>query len=185
MKWKVLESTPIFSSGLFNLRSDRCQLSDGRVMPRYFVMDFPDWVNVVPVTKQGQVILVKQYRHASAEFHLELPGGSLDPRLKESIQAGARREMLEETGYDSNDIVQVASHYPNPALQSNQMHTFIAYDCKEVGAQNLDEFEELTLHFCSIAELESYLVTGKINHSIMMASIARALPILKQKIATL
>ena len=74
MKWKTLESKELFSSGLFQLKSDRCQLPDGRVMPRYYVMDFPDWVNIIPVTEQGEIILVEQYRHASGEIHLELPG---------------------------------------------------------------------------------------------------------------
>ncbi len=180
MKWKVLETKEIFSSGLFRLHTDKLELPDGRVMPRYYVMTFPDWVNVLPITKDGQVILVKQYRHASGEFHLEVPGGSVDPGLNESIEAGARREMLEETGYDSSKMVKVSSHFPNPALQNNQMHTYIAYDSEKVQEQNLDEFEELELYFCSLERLEEHLYNGDINHSIMIASIAQALRHLKK-----
>ena len=175
MSWKILQTKEIFSSGLFRLRSDKCQLKDGRIMPRYYVMDFPDWVNILPVTDAGQVVLVKQYRHASGREHLEVPGGSLDPRLKESVVEGARREMLEETGYDSKSIVHVGSHYPNPALQSNQMHTYIAYNCFKAQEQNLDEFEELELYFCSIERLKQHLFDGDIDHSIMVASISMAL----------
>lgn len=179
--WKVLSSKELFSSGLFQLKSDQCELPDGRVMPNYYVMEFPDWVNILPVTKEGQVILIRQYRHASGQEHLEIPGGSTDPRLKESVLAGARREMLEETGFDSEDIVKVASHYPNPALQTNQMHTYIAFNCEKVQEQNLDEFEDLSLYFCSVSQLEEHLLKGDINHSIMMASVCRALPVLKKR----
>ena len=181
LSWKVLESKELFSSGIFKLRSDRCELPDGRVMPRYFVMEFPDWVNVLPVTKDGQVILVKQYRHASGQVHLEIPGGSMDPRLTESPEAGARREMLEETGYDSSQMELVCSHYPNPALQNNRMHTYIAFDCEKVAEQKFDEFEDLELYFCSIEKLEEHLLNGDISHSIMIASIATALSHLKSK----
>ena len=180
MKWKSLESTEIFSSGIFKLSSEKCELPDGRVMEKYFVMDFPDWVNILPITPDGQVILVKQYRHASGEVHLEVPGGSMDPRLKESPEEGARREMLEETGYDSSRIISVGAHYPNPALQTNRMHTFLALDCELTQDQQLDPFEELELYFCSLEALQEHLKKGDITHSIMIASIALCLNYLKE-----
>ena len=180
MKWKVLESTPLFSSGLFKLKSDKCELPDGRIMPRYYVMDFPDWVNILPITADGEVILIKQYRHASQKMHLEIPGGSLDPKLNESNLEGAKREMLEETGYDSARVELVASQYPNPALQSNQMHTYIAYDCVKTQLQKFDEFEDLSLYFCSMEELEAHLLQGDIDHSLMVSSIVSALAHLKK-----
>lgn len=180
MKWKTLESQDIFTSGIFNLRTEKLQLPDGRIMPRYFVMSFPDWVNVLPITKDGQVILLRQYRHASGEIHIEVPGGSLDPHRNESVEEGALRELLEETGFTTSNIEKVASHYPNPALQTNQMHTFIAYNCEKVTEPNLDEFEELELYFCSLEQLKEHLTNGDINHSIMVASIYQALERIKK-----
>lgn len=180
MIWKILESKSLFKSGIFELRSDKCELPDGRIMPRYFVMDFPDWVNVVPVTPDNEIIMVKQYRHASKKIHLEVPGGSIDPHRNESNLEGARRELLEETGYDSDQVELVMSHYPNPALQSNQMHTYLARNCKKVQEQSLDEFEDLELYFCSLERLEKHLKDGDIDHTIMIASIAKAIEILKK-----
>lgn len=175
MKWKTLSSKELYSAGLFQLRADECELPDGRVMPQYFVMSFPDWVNILPVTKEGELILVKQYRHASQKIHLEVPGGSMDPRLQESPEMGARREMLEETGYDSKEIIHLGSHYPNPALQTNQMHTYIALNCEKTKAQALDPYEDLELYFCSIEKLREHLAKGDINHSVMIASVAMCL----------
>lgn len=176
MSWKVLESKSLFSSGLFQLKSDRCELPDGRIMPNYYVMNFPDWVNILPVTSKGQMILVKQYRHASGRDHLEVPGGSMDPSLNETAQEGALREMLEETGFHSTQVEKIGSHFPNPAIQSNQMHTFVAWDSIETQAQALDEFEDLELYFCSFEKLKEHLIKGDIDHSIMIASISMALP---------
>lgn len=181
MIWKVLSTKKLFSSGLFTLKSEECELPDGRVMPRYYVMDFPDWVNILPITKEGEAILVKQYRHASKKEHLEVPGGSMDPSLQESFLEGARREMLEETGYDSKNIVSIGSHFPNPALQSNRMHTFIAFDCEKVQEQDLDEFEDLSLYFCSLEKLKEHLMKGDVDHSIMIASISKALQYLQDQ----
>ncbi len=182
MKWKILESKSLFSSGLFNLRSDRCELPDGRVNPRYFVLDFPDWVNILPITKTGEVILIKQYRHASGLVHLEIPGGSLDPKLNESVLEAARREMLEETGYDSDQIIDVGSHYPNPALQSNRVHTFLALNAEVKQGTDFDEFEDIELVVCDLKQLKKSIENGEINHSLMMASLMLCLKHLEKKV---
>jgi ADP-ribose pyrophosphatase len=182
MSWKVLKTTPLFSSGVFSLRSDRCQLPDGRVMDKYYVMEFPDWVNVLPVLPDGDLLLIDQYRHASGLSHLEIPGGSMDPGSSETPEQAARRELLEETGFDSNEIVPVFSHYPNPALQNNQMHTFIAFNCTQVQEPTFDEFEDLSAHRCSLSDLQNYLEQGRITHSLMIASILLAMPLIKKRL---
>ncbi|MCJ8278027.1 MAG: NUDIX hydrolase [Bdellovibrionales bacterium] len=175
MEWKVLETKELFSSGIFQLKVDRCELPDGRVMPKYYVMDFPDWVNVVPMTKEGEFILIKQYRHASKEMHIEVPGGTLDPHRNESVEEGALRELLEETGYKPQKMIKVGEHYPNPAIQSNRMHTYLALDCEKVKEQDLDPYEDLSLYFCSKEKMLEHLKKGEINHTIMVASLFYAL----------
>lgn len=180
MKWKVLKSQELIKLGFFRLRDDMCELPDGRVMPHYYVIEFADWVNVVPISTDGQVIAIEQFRHGSDCTHLEIPGGSMDPRIKEEPQAAGERELLEETGYASEHWIYCGFHYPNPALQNNRMHTFLALDCRKVAEQHLDPFEDLSVQTFPVKELETKLNRGEFTHSLIAASVALALPKLKE-----
>jgi 8-oxo-dGTP pyrophosphatase MutT (NUDIX family) len=177
-KWRTLSSDEIFKTSIFRFRSDRCELPDGRVMPRYFVMEFPDWVNVVPVTDDGQIVLVEQYRHAANEICIEIPGGSTDHTKREDPKLAAERELVEETGYTSSDVQFLAAHRPNPAMQNNLMHTYIARGCRATHEQNLDPFEIIRAFTVPIPEVVEMIFNGKINHSIVVASLLYALPAL-------
>src|SRR3954467_11441870 len=103
-KWEVLSSQELLRAGFFRLRSDRCKLPDQRIMPHYYVMEFNDWANVVALTDDNQMILVQQYRHATKEVHLEIPGGGVDPRKGETPMQAAARELQEETGFTSENF---------------------------------------------------------------------------------
>lgn len=174
-KWLTLERKDIFHSKVFGLRAERVQLPDGRVMPAYYIMDFPDWVHILAVTPSLHFVMLCQYRHAAGESFLELPGGSTDPRAPaESPLQAAQRELAEETGYTSKNWVHVISHSPNPALQSNQMHTFLAWDCELSQDPQLDDFEDLEVVLTPIADVFDLLDHGQINHSLMAASLAGA-----------
>lgn len=180
MKWKVLDSKELIKLGFFRLRDDRCELPDGRVMPHYYVIEFADWVNVVAITVDRQVIAIEQFRHGSDLTHLEIPGGSLDPRCGETPETAGRRELLEETGYEPGKIVYCGFHYPNPALQNNRMHTFLALDCQKVSEQKLDPFEDLSVKLFPVTDLQPKLEQGEFTHSLIAASVALALPKLRE-----
>ena len=171
-QWKVLKSEDIFSSKIFRLRVDRCELPDGRIMPKYFVFDFLDWVHVIPVTSHGEIVVLEQYRHAAKDIFLEVPGGSLD--AGEEPLVGAQRELLEETGYTSSQWIELRSHFPNPALQSNRMRTYLAMDCVKTAEPHLDPFEDFQVRLMPIKDVYTALDDGKITHSLMIASLALA-----------
>ncbi len=175
-RWKVLSSEEIFKTGLFRFRTDRCELPDGRVMPNYYVMEFPDWVNVVPVTEDNKIVLVEQFRQAAGDSFLEIPGGSTD--RGEDPKKAVLRELREETGYVPDDVRLIGVHHPNPAMQNNRMHTYIAYGCKLVGEPEPDPFEDITVVTKSIPEVIELVMTGKITHTIVVASLLYALPAL-------
>ncbi len=174
-KWKVLDTKEVLNTPFCRFRIDRCELPDGRIMPKYYVLDFTDWVNIVPVTENGEIVLIRQYRHGSGKSTLEIPGGALDARCDSSPQIAAVRELEEETGYTSDQVESLGVHYPNPALQSNQLHTFIAYQCKETMKQNLDPFEDISVELMSVEDVIQKVYSGEINHSLIVASLFLAL----------
>jgi 8-oxo-dGTP pyrophosphatase MutT (NUDIX family) len=182
--WKKLSSETLAETRFFKLRADRCELPDGRIMPRYYVMEFPDWVNVVAITDDDQIILVEQYRHASGLVHLEIPGGSTNPgATPEDPEAAARRELLEETGYEPRETRLIASHFPNPAMQMNRMHTYLALGCRKVAEPNLDPFEDLRVKTMPLDEAVKRALSGRIDHSIVAASLLVALPVLGYRVS--
>lgn len=176
--WKVLATQEIFKAGFFRLRTDRCELPDGRVMPHYYVLEFPDWVNIVPITEDNKIVLVEQFRQATGESCIEIPGGSSDPRKKEDPKKAALRELVEETGYVPEDVRLVGVHTPNPAMQNNRMHTFVGFGCKLEQEPNLDPFEDIRVITKSIPEVVDMIFAGQIHHSIVVASLLYALPTL-------
>ena len=173
-KWEVLSSRVALQAGFFSLRIDECKLPDGRVMPRYHVLEFPDWVNIIPITTDGQMVLVRQYRHAYGVEFLEIPGGGTDPKKKEDPQIGGERELLEETGYRSGKWVNCGFQYPNPALQNNRMHIFLALDCVKVSEPKLDPFEDLTVELIPVVEVMRRWDEGFFTHSLIAASLGLA-----------
>ena len=124
-KWEILSSEEIFKSPFFRMRKDHCRLPDGREMPDYYVFEYNDWAHVVPVTHDGQLLLVKQYRHAVGTYCIEFPGGTLDSKT-EDPKGAALRELEEETGYVPEDIRLVSKVYPNPGTQGNHLFTYVA-----------------------------------------------------------
>ena len=178
--WKTLGSEEIFQSGFFRLRRDRCELPDQRVMPAYYVVEFTDWVHVLPLTKKGEAVMVRQYRYAAGEHFLEVPGGTCDPRAKESHEEAARRELREETGYTPGRMVYLGYHYPNPALQDNRMHSFLALDCELTHSPELDPYEDLTVELMNVSDLYKMVFAGEIRHSLNLGTLALALPHLKE-----
>ena len=172
-KWKTLESNEIHKAGFFRLRTDKCELPDGRVMPRYYVVEFCDWVHVVPVTADGQVVMVNQYRHAADEWFMEFPGGATDPG--EDPKAAALRELEEETGYVAKKIEALGMHYPNPAIQTNRVFTYLATGCELTAKPCLDPFEDLEVKLVEKQWLINQFHTGCINHALVAASLSLAM----------
>ncbi len=120
MKWAVLESKYLFNQPWLTVRQDRCELPDGRMMPAYYVLEYPAWVSVVALTSDNKMVLVKQYRHGLGVESIELPGGVVD--AGEDAETAGRRELLEETGYEFERYEYLGKISPNPATTTNYMH---------------------------------------------------------------
>jgi 8-oxo-dGTP pyrophosphatase MutT (NUDIX family) len=171
--WKILESRHLFPK----FRMDSCELPSGKPYKAY-VFEFDSWANVVALTKNNEVILVKQYRHGVQEVLLELPGGVVDDG--ENPLEGAKRELMEETGYSAGNIIEVGRIYPNPAIQQNTLYCYLATDVELTGAQHLDEAEEIEVHLVPLDELLEMARQGKFLHALNVAVLFQALAHLKK-----
>ena len=180
-KWTVLKSRELLKIPFMRLRDDELELPDKRIFSHYYVFDFPDWVNVVPVTSDGRLVLIRQYRHAVGEYCIEIPGGSTDPRQKELPEGAARRELIEETGYEPQSLIHIGTQQPNPALISNRLWSYVALGCEKKFEQNLDEFEDIEVMTHTVEETLAMIKDGQIKHSMVIAAIYLALPHLKIK----
>lgn len=122
-KWKLLSSEYICKEPWATLRRDTCELPDGRINDHYYVLEYPDWVNMVGITAQNELLVIRQYRHGAGILSLEIPAGTMEPG--ENPQEAAIREMLEETGYQFEKIEEIATLYANPATSGNVTYTYL------------------------------------------------------------
>ncbi|WP_374166737.1 NUDIX hydrolase [Arcticibacter sp. MXS-1] len=135
MKWEKLSSRYLVKEKWATLRVDACKMPDGTIIDDYYVLEYPDWVNAVAVTEDNEVILIRQYRHASGEVILEVPGGCIDPG--ESPEEAVKRELLEETGYAFSTIEPMGTVYANPSTSANKTHSFLLTGGKKCRSSTL------------------------------------------------
>ncbi|MEX2480590.1 MAG: NUDIX hydrolase [Gammaproteobacteria bacterium] len=178
--WQILESDELYRNPYFVFRRDTCALPNARIMPAYYVWELVDWVNVVALTLDNRLILVNQYRHAAGKRFYEFPGGTTEPESAENPETAARRELLEETGYAPGRLQYLGMHYPNPGLQDNRLHVYLATECQRVSEQKLDTFEDIVVELVDPQQLLLVIEQGYPMHSLMMASLTLALPAIKR-----
>jgi len=135
----------------------------------FFVLDAPDWVNVIPLTPDEKVVCVRQYRAGTDTVTLEIPGGMIDPG-DPTPTAAAAREMREETGYLASRYEDLGVVAPNPAIQSNRCHTICAVDAYRDGPQALDGSEVIDVELVDLADIPSLIMSGRITHSLVVAA---------------
>ena len=166
-EWKVLESEYLVRRPWLTARRDRLELPDGRIIPEYYVLEYPDWVNVIAITKAGQFVMERQYRHAARKISLELPCGVMEEG--ETPLEAAQRELLEETGFGGGQWKKLMELSPNPSAMSNTTHCFLAIGVEKIAEQHLDETEELSVLFMTKEEVKRMLNENQICQALMVA----------------
>ena len=173
MKWKVLESEYLHKEPWLTIRKEKCELPNGKIMPAYYIIEYPTWVSVVALTKENKALFVKQYRHGLGVESLELPGGVVD--AGETPVQGAKREVMEETGYEFESYEYLGKISPNPATSTNYMHMYLARGGEKVAEQNLDETEDVEVLLYTIDEVKQLLRENKIVQSLHCTTLFYAL----------
>jgi len=169
--WKILSSNLDRSYRIFDLRTDRARSPRTGEEYDFYVIESPEWVNVIPITPEGEVVLIRQYRHGIRDIALEIPGGLVDPG--DSPLAAARRELREETGYGEEDMISLGSVHPNPAIQDNRCHTFLARNVVYSGPPELEEKEDIDVVLQPLDEVPHLISSGIITHSLVIAAFYR------------
>ncbi|MGY2133125.1 NUDIX hydrolase [Hymenobacter sp. HD11105] len=160
--WKTISSEVVFSHRWYTLRRDHVALPGGQVLDDYFVSVRSNVVLIFAVTEDNQVLLVRQYKHGLGRITIELPGGVIDAGEK-APQEAAKRELLEETGYASEEIELLLEVSDNPTKDTNTTHFFLMRNARRVAVQKLDATENIEVLTLPLPQLESMVLNGQIQ----------------------
>lgn len=163
-KWKVLDSRYILQRPWATIRVDKLAMPNGQIKDEYYVLEYPNWVNMVGITTDNKVVMVRQYRHGAAEILLELPAGVIEPG--ELPEQAARRELLEETGYSFESTEYICELYPNPATSANISYTYLLKGGQKTHDQALDPSEDIEVEILEIDQVKQLLLDNKIGQSL-------------------
>ena len=163
--WKVLSDEREADCRIFEVRRLRCRHPDGREGD-FFVLDTSDWVNVVALTPNEELILVRQHRFGSGELSWEVPGGVIDPG--ENPVEAAVRELKEETGFVGEKVKAIASCRPNPAILRNRCHFVLVEGARPIAETAFDPNEELETRLLPLTEAVSWVKQGRIEHALSL-----------------
>jgi ADP-ribose pyrophosphatase len=158
----------IYKSKWLNIYEDFVYKNNGKTA-RFSRFEIPDIVIIVPIFKDGSVLMLKSFRHGVGKMIFDLPGGFVENN--ESFLTSAKRELLEETGYTCSSLKEKGWFYSTPSRSKQKFHVFIARGLKRVTSQKLDEFEYIRLVKITEKQLVKKLKDGKINHGHVLASL--------------
>lgn len=174
-KWRVTASRHIHKDRWISVRADDCVTDEGAVIAPYYVLEYRDWVEVVALDADNNVLLVKQYRHALGDISVELVAGGMDPGETDPLEA-ARRELLEETGC-AGVMALVGESRPNAASHANRTHIILARDVVRVAAPKNDPGERIESLWVPAAEAIRMALTGELTNGMQVAALLRGLAV--------
>lgn len=166
--WEKRGSREVADCRVFNVRADRAVHPVSGQEREYFVIESVDWVNVIALTRDDQVVLIEQFRHGIGESALEIPGGMVD--AGEDPLAAGLRELREETGYGGGEGRIIGVVHPNPALLDNRAFSVLVEGVELVGEPTLDEGEDIAVDLAPLGEVPELIASGRISHALVVAA---------------
>lgn len=168
--WKKIRSVPSGDFRIFKIRTDTSVSPLTGKEHDFFVLDCPNWVNVIAVTPNQELVMVEQYRHGSNTVELEIPGGMMDPDETDPV-ASAVRELREETGYVGDHARVLGRVLSNPAILTNVTYTVLVENCRLEHNVEFDHTEDLETRLVPCAEIPKLVADEKISHSLVVVAL--------------
>lgn len=166
--WELVESEQLADYRITRVRRDRRRSPRTGAEHDFIVLQMREWVNVIAVTWEARIVIIEQYRHGTQEVGVEIPGGVVDPG-DSGLEQAARRELLEETGYEAEEFVCIGKVTANPAIQDNRCHTFVALGAHAVGEARLEAGEDIAVGEVGIDEVGELIASGRTSHALVIA----------------
>lgn len=167
MKWNVLESDYLLRNKWLTVRKDYVRMPSGAEINDYYVLEYPDWINVIAITEDGKFVIERQYRHGTQSVDYELCAGTIEDG--EAPIDAAKRELLEETGYEGGEWTLYCESCPNTAAMTNRNYTFLAKGVRYSGERHLEKTEDIEIHLMTYAEVKELVMNGEIKQGQMLA----------------
>lgn len=168
--WQTLSSEYLFRRPWLTVRKDSYKLPDGRIMPEYYMLEYPDWVNTIAITTDKKFVMVSQYRPGLKQNNYELCSG-VSEKSDKDMEAAARRELLEETGFGGGCWREYMVISANPSTTNNLVHCFVAEDVKPVCKSHPDDMEDVKVHMLTVDEVRDLLLKNEIKQATHLASL--------------
>jgi ADP-ribose pyrophosphatase len=165
--WPIISREQIGDFRIFRLTKKKVRSPRTGEIREVQALQFPDWVLILALTPQEEVVMVRQYRHGIERVCLELPGGLVDP-ADDSPAGSARRELLEETGYQTDKLMLMGECYPQPAILSNKCFFYLAQNATEVQPQQLDGGEDIEIIKVPLKDIPAKIENREIDHGMVL-----------------
>ena len=169
--WKTVSSKYLFRRPWLTVRCEDMLLPNGNHIPEYYILEYPDWVNTIAITKDGKFVFVRQYRPGLGRTSYELCAGVCD-KEDASPLVSAQRELWEETGYGKGNWQEYMVISANPSTHTNLTHCFLATDVEPIDHQHLEDTEDLSVHLLTFEEVKQLLENNEIMQSLNAAPCA-------------
>ena len=170
-KWKTISSEYLIRRPWLTARRDTVELPNGNTNNEFYVLEYPDWINVIAITKDGEFVMIRQYRYGLGETRYELCAGVIDPG--ETPIEAAKRELYEETGYGNGDWIETNVISANPSTTNNLTHCFLATNVELISTQHLEKTEDISVHLLNATEVKTLLMNDSIKQALMAAPLWR------------